>query len=118
VKKERIVGLCICVVLLVSLQSLIFYAAGIRQLRVPAFSRAGITVRSSILPAVVYAGWPHLGFLYGELQLLHERMAGFRTQRPALQAGKSQDGHKAPNQLAHRSKLDQHREDVPKLQPR
>lgn len=111
-KKERIVGLCICVVLLASLQSLFFIAAGLKQFRFPARSSTGISLRSNVLPALVYAGWPPLGFLYGELQLLHKRMEGSSTQDSILQAGKDQAGRKELKQLADRGKPDRKVETV------
>jgi hypothetical protein len=117
-KKERIVGLCICVVLLTGLQSLFFGAAVIRQLRVPTCAREGISMRSDILPALVCAGWPPLGFLYGEFQLLHKHIDGFGAQAPTLRAGKSQVRKKAPEPVAGRSNPHRDGADAPQLRTR
>ena len=110
-KKERIVGLCICIVLLGSLQSAFFMAAGVKQFRASAYSRAetrtqALNVRSDVLPALVCAGWPPLGFLYGQMHLLNKRMGNLTVRDVRQPVGKELAGHKAVEKLTDYRKLD------------
>jgi hypothetical protein len=77
-KKERVVGLCICVLLLGSLQAVWSVSAGIARFGIGGYSwtAAGapqITARSQLVAAVVFSAWPPLGFLLGETGFLNPK---------------------------------------------
>ena len=73
-KKERIVALCIGVVLWGSFQSVCSVAVGAKLFQASAHSLA---LRSNLVPAIICAGWPPLGFLYGEMRLIHSQKKEF-----------------------------------------
>ncbi len=93
-KKDRIVALCICVLLLGNMQ--VQHMTGIRQLGFPSlpefawaiatgkpscvagYSLPGTTslrcaARSGWITAAVHAGWPQLGFVYDQILLLKSK---------------------------------------------
>ena len=73
-KKERVVGLCICVLLLGSLQA-VWSVAGIARFGTGGYSWAAagapqITARPQLVAALIFSAWPPLGFLLGETGFL------------------------------------------------
>ena len=88
-KKERIAGLCICVLLWGSFQSVCFTAVHMKILGAPDCSWAAVTnpqvaFRPGLVSALMYAGWPQLGFLRAEIYLLKRKDAQAReAMKPA-----------------------------------
>jgi hypothetical protein len=103
-KKERVVGLCICIVLWGSLQSPRIF--GCRQFAAApslprtvwaiasgefildlAYSRIGTNRRSDPVSEFVCTGWPPLGILYSEMRLMNRDLPNTREEKEM--AGKS-----------------------------
>jgi hypothetical protein len=82
-KKERVVGLCICVLWLGSLQAVWSVSSGIARFGMGGccWTAAGapqISARSQLVAAMVFYAWPQAGFLLGETGLLNLQAHGTR----------------------------------------
>jgi len=70
-KKERVVGLCICVLWLGSLQAVWSVSSGIARFGIGGYCWASagapqFGARSHLVAAMVFYAWPPVGFLLGE----------------------------------------------------
>jgi|WetSurMetagenome_2_1015567.scaffolds.fasta_scaffold629378_1 hypothetical protein len=102
-KKERIVGLCICVLLLGSIQTVWPLAMGIARFGVPGTSwtvqgAPQMTPRSTVVAAMAYSGWPPLGFFLADMHLLHKAAKNLDPGKGPFNRNPEGEKHHAVNQ--------------------